>query len=109
MSSNSLLSPKPCEGPKCPHFKCLKKALRIVRRSSLVTVICSLTNDQCIGAKCQFAVCDAHAMSADGKCMFEFRKREEKEIDIVEEAKKMERELSRIKSRFRKIGLEDYL
>jgi len=101
---------KDCEGPKCPEFRCLKKCLRIVRRGDKVMVICSLTNDACIGAKCQFASCAAHALTPEGKCLRHGPERETpSEFDIIKEAKKFEKEVEKVRSKLKKIGLEDYL
>ncbi len=100
---------KECEGPRCPDFRCLKKCLRIIRRGSNVQVICTLTNDQCIGARCQFASCMARALSPDGKCLKSKRHEEAPEIDIVKEAKKLEKDVEKVRAKLKKIGLEDYL
>jgi len=100
---------KMCIGPACPEFKCLKKALRLARRGSTVTAICALTGDPCIGHKCQFASCSAHALTPEGKCLKEAFVEAGPETDIVKEAKKLEKETEKIKSMLKKIGLEDYL
>ncbi len=100
---------KDCEGPKCPEFRCLKKCLRIVRRGDKVQVICALTNDPCIGPKCQFASCAAHALTPEGKCLKGVEKEIPSEFDIVKEAKKLEKEVEKVRSKLKKIGLEDYL
>ncbi len=101
---------KDCEGPKCPEFRCLKKCLRIVRRGNNVQVICTLTNDTCIGAKCQFASCIARALSPDGKCLKSKRVEEaSSEMDIIREAKKLEKDVEKVRAKLKKMGLEDYL
>ncbi|NPB00351.1 MAG: hypothetical protein GXO10_03155 [Crenarchaeota archaeon] len=108
-TSNGAL--KDCEGPKCPEFRCLKRCLKIVRRGKDVQVICTLTNDVCIGAKCQFASCMARALTPDGKCLKSRREEGERspEMDIVREARKLEKDVEKVRSKLKKIGLEDYL
>ncbi len=98
-----------CKGPACPYFTCIKKALKIVRKSSKAVVLCALTNDQCIGYKCQYSSCSAHVMDSEGRCLLDLKGVEKEEIDIVSEAKKMEKEVAKIKHHLKKLGLEDYL
>ena len=101
---------KLCKGPACPHFKCGKNFLRIVRRGTNAVVVCSLTNDQCIGARCQYAICTAHAMDPQGRCLLDLRSTEkEEELSIIEEAKKMDKEIAKIKHHLKKLGLKDYI
>ncbi len=99
---------KMCVGPACPEFRCLKKALRLVRRGNTALAICSLTGDQCIGYKCQFASCTAHALTPEGKCLREAFTEAGPEADIIKEAKKLEKDAEKIRSKLKKIGLEDY-
>ncbi len=99
-----------CDGPKCPHFSCIKKSLRLARRRNGVMVICFLTGDQCIGYRCQFMVCSAHSLAADGRCMLSVKSREEEStFDIIEEVSKFERDITRLESRFKKVNLEKYI
>ena len=101
---------KLCKGPACPHFKCGRNFLRIVKRGYNVSVICTLTNDQCIGYKCQYAICTAHAMDPNGRCLLDLRKDEkEEELSIIEEAKKIDKELAKIKHHLKRFKLEDYI
>lgn len=92
-----------CIGPSCQYFICVKKALKIVKGRA----ICSLTNDPCIGYKCQYAGCSAHAMAPNGECTLNRADKNIRELD--EEARRMDKDLSKIKSRLKKLGLEDYL
>ncbi len=99
---------KMCVGPACPEFKCLKKALKLVRKGKTAVAICNLTGDQCIGYKCQFASCTAHALTPEGRCLKGAFTETGSEIDIVREAKKLDKSAEQIRSKLKKIGLEDY-
>jgi hypothetical protein len=92
-----------CIGASCQYFICVKKALRFIQGKA----ICGLTNDPCIGYKCQYAACSAHAMAPNGECTLNMRDKEVK--DVAEEAKKMEKDVSKIKSHLKKLGLDDYI
>ncbi len=83
----------------------------MVRRGREVHVICTLTNDVCIGPRCQFASCMARALTPDGKCLKARKEVRESsaEIDIIREAKKLEKDVEKVRSKLKKIGLEDYL
>lgn len=92
-----------CIGASCQYFICVKKALRFVRGKA----ICSLTNDLCIGYKCQYASCSAHAMAPNGECTLNQSDKNVKEL--TEEARKMEKDVSKLRSHLKKLGLNDYL
>ncbi|MFP3237031.1 MAG: hypothetical protein RXR10_06150, partial [Vulcanisaeta sp.] len=63
----------------------------------------------CIGYKCQYAVCDAHVMASDGRCLLDLRNMEIKERDIVKEAKQLDKQASVINKHLKKLGLKDYM
>ena len=92
-----------CIGASCQYFICVKKALKFVKGKA----ICGLTNDPCIGYRCQYASCSAHAMAPNGECTLNQRDRNVREL--ADEAKKMEKDVSKIKSHLKKLGLDDYL
>jgi hypothetical protein len=46
-------------------------------------------------------------MAPNGECTLNMKDKEVK--DVVEEAKKMEKDVSRIKSHLKKLGLNDYI
>ncbi|MFN3804148.1 MAG: hypothetical protein ACK4SY_03735 [Pyrobaculum sp.] len=104
-----------CLGPRCVYgpngtslFRCGKKALRPNIRGSKIVFWCTWLNDECIGARCQYAFCDARAMTPEGYCTYK-AEGEEAKPDILAEVKKMEREVEKIRVHLKRRGLEDYL
>ncbi len=102
---------KVCDGSHCQfrHFRCGKKALKVLRQGNRVVALCTLFGGECIGGKCQFALCEAHAMGPDGSCLLELRMREEAEKSIEEEAKKFDAQAVEISKHLKKLGLRDYI
>ena len=90
-------------------FRCGKKALKPMIRGNKIVFWCTWLNDECIGAKCQYAYCEARALTPDGFCTIKAKGSEEKRADIVVEAKKMEKEVKKIEHHLKKYGLKDYL
>ncbi len=104
----------PCLGPRCnlgqggtSLFRCTKKALKVTKRGPSIAFWCTYLNDECIGAKCQYASCDARAMSPQGLCLYVPERREDVR-DIVDEAKKIEGEVQKLERHLKKLGLKDY-
>ncbi|MFN7106266.1 MAG: hypothetical protein ACK4M3_06775 [Pyrobaculum sp.] len=104
-----------CLGPRCVYgpngtslFRCGKKALRPNVRGSKIVFWCTWLNDECIGARCQYAFCDARVMTPEGYCTYKAGG-EEAKPDILTEVKKMEREVEKIRLHLKRRGLEDYL
>ncbi len=104
-----------CLGPKCIYgpngsslFRCGKKALKPTVRGNKIVFWCTWLNDECIGARCQYAFCDARAMTPEGFCTYKPAAGEESR-DIMTEVKKMEREVEKIRGHLKKRGLGDYL
>ncbi|WP_054842855.1 hypothetical protein [Vulcanisaeta distributa] len=108
---NAQVKVKYCDGTWCnfQYFRCAKKALKIVRQGNRVVTQCTLFGGPCIGYKCQYAVCEAHVMAPDGRCLLDLRNMETKERDIVEEAKKLDKQASVINKHLKKLGLKDYM
>ncbi len=48
-------------------------------------------------------------MAPDGRCLLDLRNMETKERDIVEEAKKLDKQASVINRHLKKLGLKDYM
>ena len=107
---------KKCD-PACPHFRCLKKALyfklpngrlvppRVARNMREPgTPWCMWAMDECRGPDCQYAACDKHALLPDGTCALA-RARPTQIKSIEEEARRMERELTALRSKLKKLGL----
>lgn len=95
--------------PICPFraFYCTKKALIIRRRGNELVAFCSWTGDLCIGYRCQFALCNKHALLPDGTCSLLTRAVRRKERpSIEEEAAKLEREYVTIKDKLRKLDFD---
>lgn len=108
MQKNVCLGPKCIYGPNSSSlFRCGKKALKPTVRSAKIVFWCTWLNDECIGAKCQYAFCDARVMTPGGFCMYKTEMGESR--DILTEVKKLEREVEKIRSHLKKRGLEDYL
>lgn len=89
-------------------FRCSKKALQFRRASDRVIFWCTYLNDYCIGAKCQFAYCEARAMDSQGRCLYAAGSRG-REVNLEEELKKIEAEASKLEKHLRKLGLKDYI
>jgi hypothetical protein len=105
-----------CAGPRCvlgPNstslFRCGKRSLKPVVRGSRILFWCAWLNDECIGVKCQFAYCEARSMTPEGLCARLAEGGRAREVDIVEEAKKLEREDEKLRAHLKRIGLGDYL
>ncbi len=96
--------------PICPFraFYCVKKALIIRPGSGGLQAWCAWTNDECIGYKCQYAVCTRRALAPDGICMlFSRRQRKRHKVkSIEEEAEMLETEYARIKNKLKKLSFE---
>jgi len=94
--------------PVCPFraFYCTKKALVIRKRGNSREAWCAWIGDKCIGYKCKFASCTRHALLPDGRCKLMLRKEEKKEIPLEEEVAKAEREMTYIRRKLRKIGID---
>jgi len=88
-------------------FRCGKKALQFRRGGNKLVLWCTYLNDYCIGAKCQFAYCEARAMDSQGRCLY-LGGVETKEVDIEEELKKIEAEALKLERHLRKLGIRDY-
>ncbi|AFH42764.1 hypothetical protein [Fervidicoccus fontis] len=77
----------------CPLFWCTKRAYQIRRdpKTGRKYVFCTWTNDECIGAACQYASCKANYLLPNGECGYAKNKvamaQPEKE-DIVEDIEK---------------------
>lgn len=112
-----MLQRTPCLGPRCalgPNgtslFRCGKKALKPTIRGNKIVFWCTWLNDECIGAKCQYAYCEARAMTPEGYCTYKPSGEEgEARRDILTEVKKMEREVEKIRQHLKRQGLGDYL
>ncbi|MFB6491131.1 MAG: hypothetical protein TU35_007835 [Thermoproteus sp. AZ2] len=107
---------EPCLGPRCVYgpngsslFRCGKKALKPMIRGNKIVFWCTWLNDECIGPRCQYAYCEARALTPDGFCTIKTKGVEEKRPDILIEAKKMEGEVKKIEQHLKKYGLKDYL
>jgi len=109
--ANVQVKVKYCDGTWCnfQYLRCAKKALKIVRQGNKVITQCTLFGGACIGYKCQYAVCDAHVMASDGRCLLDLRNMEIKERDIVKEAKQLDKQASVINKHLKKLGLKDYM
>lgn len=107
----------PCLGPRCalgPNgtslFRCGKKALKPTIRGNKIVFWCTWLNDECIGARCQYAYCEARAMTPEGYCTYKPSGEEgETRRDILTEVKKMEKEVEKIRQHLKRQGLGDYL
>lgn len=65
-------------------------------------IICSLTNDPCIGSKCNFAFCAKHALLPDGTCALSIRRR--KIRDIEDEAAILDKEYDELRDKLKRFG-----
>ena len=78
-----------CLGPRCVYgpnssslFRCGKKALKPTVKGNKIVFWCTWLNDECIGAKCQYAYCEARAMDAL-QHLVDFIKRKKPDEDPV--------------------------
>ncbi len=94
--------------PICPFraFVCTKRALSIRKRGIDLVAFCSWTGDECTGYKCQFALCTRHALLPDGTCRLTIKTRQVRRPSIEEEALKIEHELSTLKGKLKKLGVD---
>ena len=94
--------------PLCPFraFICTKRALSIRRYGTKIVSYCSWTGDNCIGYRCQFALCSRHALLPDGTCGLTVRRKRPSGPSIEEEAFKMEKEYKTLKNKLKKPGTE---
>jgi len=65
-------------------------------------ILCSLTNDPCIGFKCNFAFCARHALLPDGTCALSIKQKKIREIE--DEAALLEKEYNELKDKLKKLG-----
>lgn len=86
----------------CPFFRCSRRAKIIRQQSRKKIVICFLTNDPCIGSKCNFAFCVKHALLPDGTCALSIKQK--KIRDIEDEAALLDREYDEIRDKLKKFG-----
>ncbi|MEM1734105.1 MAG: hypothetical protein QXF38_05945 [Pyrobaculum sp.] len=106
-----------CLGPRCAYgpnstslFRCGKKALKPTIRGNKIIFWCTWLNDECIGPRCQYAYCEARAMTPEGFCTYKPSGEEEgPRRDILAEVKKMEKEVEKIRAHLKRQGLGDYL
>ena len=106
-----------CLGPRCAYgpnstsqFRCGKKALKPTIRGNKIIFWCTWLNDECIGPRCQYAYCEARAMTPEGFCTYKPSGEEEgPKRDILAEVKKMEKEVEKIRAHLKRQGLGDYL
>ena len=94
--------PKKCN-PICNYFQCSKHAKFIKNVNGRKIVYCKWIKDKCIGYKCQYAICLKHALLPDGICALSIRTAY-REKSIEEEAKELEREMVKLKDKFKKFG-----
>lgn len=66
-------------------------------------VFCSLTNDLCIGYKCNYAMCAKHALLPDGTCALSIQQRV-KSKEIEEEVAMLDSEYHKLKDKLKKLG-----
>ena len=93
--------------PLCPHFKCAKGALtyKVIRGRKMA--FCRWAGDLCKGHRCNFAICERHALLPDGTCGLTITvKRRSRSIE--EEAQVLEEEYSAIRDKLKRLGLEKF-
>lgn len=86
----------------CPFFRCGRKAKIIRQQSRKKLILCSLTNDLCIGFKCNFAFCAKHALLPDGTCALSIQQKKTRNIE--DEAALLDREYDELKDKLKKLG-----
>ena len=86
----------------CPFFRCSRRAKIIRQRSRKKVVICSLTNDSCIGSKCNFAFCAKHALLPNGTCALSIKQKRTR--DIEDEAALLDREYDELRDKLKRLG-----
>lgn len=87
-----------------------EKALKPTIRGNKIIFWCTWLNDECIGPRCQYAYCEARAMTPEGFCTYKPSGEEEgPKRDILAEVKKMEKEVEKIRAHLKRQGLGDYL
>ncbi len=66
-------------------------------------ILCSLTGDLCIGAKCTYATCARHALLPNGMCALTMPQRT-KVRSIEEEVVMLDHEYNKLKDKLKKLG-----
>lgn len=89
----------------CPFFRCSRRSIIIRRQSSGKVILCSLTNDPCIGPKCNFAYCLKHALLPDGTCALSIQRAKSRSIE--DEVEVLDRELSELRDKLKRLGRRD--
>jgi len=113
--------PRKCD-PRCPYFRCLKKALKFITKDgrilspravsalnldpSSVEAWCTWANDKCSGYRCKYANCIKHALLPDGTCALSVRTRTVSR-SIEEEAKAYEKEYMVLRDKLKHLGAKE--
>ncbi|MCS7111947.1 MAG: hypothetical protein N3D82_03530 [Ignisphaera sp.] len=109
-------APKPIGSmcsPSCPLFKCSKRVLIVNLINGKPTPYCSWVNDNCIGYKCQYAMCTVRYLLPDGKCLSAIRTEPKSEDEFIKELESRESSTS-LKSLLSRrgirkdLGVEDF-
>ncbi|MCS7139144.1 MAG: hypothetical protein N3F04_02075 [Candidatus Nezhaarchaeota archaeon] len=91
----------------CEFFKCAKKA--IIRpamnpyrgQTHQSMLICRETSGECLGQKCQYAICIKNALLPNGLCGLEYRMEKRQVRSIEQEVRKFEEKYGSMLKRFR--------
>ncbi len=99
--------------PLCPLFKCSKRTLIINLINGKPTTYCNWVNDNCIGYKCQYAMCVTRYLLPDGKCLSAIKTEQKNEDEFIKELenRKGNNSLKSLLSRrglHKNLGIEDF-